>query len=117
MFEQEIKKEENLLIFKEIESQPAVTQRDLSAKLGISLGKTNYLLKELIKKGFIEIKNFSSGDKKLKKIHYLLTRKGFEHKVLLMQHFLQLKEAEYNQIKKEWEKITSGTDSALRGDV
>ncbi|MDP2939753.1 MAG: winged helix-turn-helix transcriptional regulator [Candidatus Omnitrophota bacterium] len=44
--------EETLSIIKEIEATPATTQRIISNKLGISLGKTNYLLKALIKKGF-----------------------------------------------------------------
>ena len=41
MPEQSSLKEENLIIIKEIESQPAVTQRELSTKLAISLGKIN----------------------------------------------------------------------------
>ncbi len=99
------KKEENLLIIKEIESQPALTQRELSDKLGISLGKTNYLLKELIKKGFVKVKNFSNNPGKINKIQYLLTKEGFEHKILLMQHFLERKEAEYTKMKQEWEQL------------
>ena len=38
---------------KEIEANPVATQRVVSKKLGISLGKTNYILKELIKRGFV----------------------------------------------------------------
>ncbi len=41
-------KEETLFIFKELEAKPNITQRDLSSRLHISLGKTNYLLRELI---------------------------------------------------------------------
>ena len=47
-------KEETLHIIKEIEDDPALNQRLLSQKLEISLGKTNYLLRELIKKGIIK---------------------------------------------------------------
>ena len=105
MSEQSLLKEENLLIIKEIESKPAVTQRDLSSKLGISLGKINYLLKELIKKGFIEVENFSGNPDKLKKIRYFLTKEGLEHKLELMQHFLKIKEAEYNLMKQDLEQL------------
>jgi EPS-associated MarR family transcriptional regulator len=100
-------KEEILFIIKEIENNPAITQRTLSQKIGISLGKTNYLLKELIKKGFIEASNFSNNPGKLKKINYILTPKGFEHKIELMQHYLKIKEAEYNLIKQDLEHITN----------
>ena len=106
MSEQPVLKEENLIIIKEIESQPAVTQRELSMKLAISLGKINYLLKELIKKGFIEVKNFSGNPGKLNKLHYHLTKEGMEYKISVTQHFLKEKEAEYNQMKQEWEQLT-----------
>jgi EPS-associated MarR family transcriptional regulator len=98
-------KKENLTIIKEIESQPAITQRELSLRSTISLGKINYLLKALIKKGLIEVKNFSDNPGKLNKIHYHLTKKGLEYKISVTWHFLKEKETEYNQIKSEWEKI------------
>ncbi len=98
-------KEEVFFIIKEIQANPATTQRTLSNKLDISLGKTNYLLKELIKKGFIEVRNFSSNPGKFKKIHYILTRKGLEHKIHLMHHFLKIKENEYNLLKQEFEQL------------
>lgn len=95
------KKEETLFIFKELESNPNTTQRDLSGRLKISLGKTNYLLHEFILKGFIKAKNFTGNPGKLRKIHYLLTEKGLEEKFRLLQHFLRIKEVEYNKLKQE----------------
>ncbi len=94
-------KEETFFIFKELEAKPNTTQRDLSSRLNISLGKTNYLLRELILKGFIKVKNFTGNSGKLKKVHYLLTEKGLEEKFRLLKHFLQIKEAEYNKLKQE----------------
>ena len=93
--------EETLFIFKELEANPNATQRDLSSRLNISLGKTNYLLRELILKGFIKAKNFTGNPGKLRKIQYLLTEKGLEEKFRLIKHFLQIKEVEYNQLKQE----------------
>ncbi|MFA4933772.1 MAG: MarR family EPS-associated transcriptional regulator [Candidatus Omnitrophota bacterium] len=98
-------KEANLIIIKEIESQPAVTQRELSNKLDISLGKINYLLKELIKNGFVEVKSFSDNPSKLNKIHYFITKEGLEYKVSITRQFLKEKEEEYNQIKRDWEQL------------
>jgi len=94
-------KEETLFIFKELEANPNSTQRDISSRLSISLGKTNYLLRELIFKGFIKVKNFTGKPGKLGKIHYYLTEKGLEEKFRLLQHFLQIKEIEYNKPKEE----------------
>ena len=95
--------EETLFILKELEANPNTTQRDLSSRLSISLGKTNYLLRELILRGFIKVKNFTGNPGKLRKIHYLLTEKGKEEKLRLLQHFLQSKEGEYNKLKQELE--------------
>lgn len=109
MFEQE-PKEENLLLIKEIDANPASTQRILSEKLGFSLGKTNYLLKELGKKGLIEIRNFTGNPGRAKKIQYLLTKEGIEHKAELAYHFLKKKESEYNLLKEEWARMSQSLE-------
>ena len=101
-------KEETLFIIKEIETSPTTTQRTLSARLGISLGKTNYLLKALIKKGLIEVQNFSNNPGKVRKLNYILTKEGFEHKLQLMHHFLKIKETEYNRLRQECEQLGAG---------
>lgn len=100
-----IHKEEILNLYKEIESSPEITQRSLSKKLNISLGKTNYLLKALIKRGLISIKNFTTKDGRLMKVSYFLTKSGFEERLRLTQHFLERKEQEYYRIKNEWEQL------------
>jgi len=110
-------KEEILSIIKEIELDPTSTQRALSEKLGISLGKINYLLKELVKKGLIKVRNFSNNPGKLGKIHYYLTKEGLEHKMHLMYHFLKKKEAEYNNMRKEWEKMNGNAVIPSKGGV
>ncbi len=100
-------KEEILHIIRHLEDDPAATQRALSNRLNISLGKTNYLLKELIKKGFVKAHNFSHNSGKLQKVNYLLTKEGFEERLRLTSYFLKAKEEEYNRIKKEWEQLTN----------
>lgn len=90
---EQLKKEGILFIFKELEVNPNTTQRDLSMCLNISLGKTNYFLRELILKGFVKAKNFTGNSGKLKKIQHLLTEKGLVEKSRLIKHFLQVKEA------------------------
>lgn len=101
-------KEETLFIFKELEANPKSTQRDLSSRLDISLGKTNYLIHELVLKGFLKAKNFTDNPGKLRKIHYYLTDKGLKEKFRLLQHFLQKKESEYNNLKRELEHSLNG---------
>ena len=98
-------KEEVLHIIKEIEHNSSSTQRTLSEKLGISLGKTNYLLNALIGKGMVKYKSFSNSPGKIRKIQYTLTKKGFEERMRLMGYFLKIKEAEYNMMRSEWENL------------
>src|ERR1700683_2849076 len=50
-------------------------QRDLSKKMDISLGMTNLLVRRLISKGYIRIRQLNK-----KKTHYILTPKGFTEK-------------------------------------
>lgn len=105
---EQIPREEVLHIIKHLEEDPASTQRILSNKLNISLGKTNYLLKELVKKGFIKARNFTYNSDKMRKVNYMLTKEGLEEKLRLTKYFLKAKEYEYNQMKAEWEKLTGG---------
>ena len=98
-------KEEVFYLLSELSKSPDITQRQLSSKLNISLGKTNYLLRKLIKKGLIKVKNFSHRPGKVKKIKYILTPKGFKEKIHLTYHFLKRAEAEYNYLKQEWERL------------
>ena len=100
-------KEETLQLIKEVEDDSSLNQRILSQKLNISLGKTNYLLKELARKGIIKMANFSKNPKKTRKLKYILTPKGLEQKLKLTYHFLQVKERQYSRLKKEYESYVS----------
>jgi len=110
-------KEEILHIIKEIENNSATTQRNISDNLGISLGKTNYLLNALIEKGIVKYKSFSANPGKIKKIHYSLTKKGMEERVRLMHLFLKIKEDEYNKIKQEWENLHANNGNNVRKET
>ena len=52
-------------ILRKIEKLPQASQRDLAKELGFSLGKLNYCLKALKKKGLIKMENFKKNQKKL----------------------------------------------------
>src|SRR3989339_1831110 len=98
--------EKILSIIKELEQNPAITQRDLALKLKISLGKINYFLNALIDKGIIEAKNFKNAKNKLA-YTYLLTPEGIRIKFQLIQQFLDWKTREYERLKQELETYRS----------
>ena len=94
---------ENILhILRELEQNPSITQRDLSQKLKVSLGKINYFLNALIDKGIIEAKNFKNSKNKLGYM-YMLTPEGVRIKLRLIQQFYEWKTREYERLKEELE--------------
>lgn len=83
-----------------LERQPKVTQRQLSKALGVSLGKTNYLLKSLIDIGWIKLDNFQKSNNKWG-YAYLLTPKGIAEKAAITVRFLNRKKQEYFDLQLE----------------
>ena len=98
------KSDTEYLVLKKLEANPHLTQRKLSKELGLSLGKTNYVISALIDKGWLKLNNFKRSDKKLGYI-YLLTPKWFAEKTTLAQNFLTRKSEEYNRLKEEIAKL------------
>ena len=68
-----------LAILEKLENNGHLTQRDLSKEVGIALGLVNHLLKKMVKKGWIKIKNIDA-----KKIRYLITPEGAMEKSSLL---------------------------------
>lgn len=79
-------------------AQPELSQRELSRALGLSLGKTHYVLHALLDKGLVKIQNFRRNDNKLA-YAYLLTPKGVKEKLRMTRSFLARKEAEFERLK------------------
>jgi len=98
------KSDAEYIILKKFEDNPYLTQRELSKELGVSLGKTNYIINALIDKGWLKLKNFKRSDKKLG-YSYLLTTQGITEKAILAQKFLKRKSDEYNRLKEEIENL------------
>lgn len=84
--------------------KPSKNQRKIAQELGFSLGKLNYCIKALNKKGLIKIRNFKKNDNKLHYL-YLLTPKGIKKKAQMTINYLKQKSDEYEQLKKELREI------------
>ena len=83
-----------------LEQQPDLTQRQLSEELGVSLGKTNYVLKSLIDVGWVKLDNFQRSDNKWG-YAYLLTPTGVTEKAAITLRFLKRKKQEYDDLQIE----------------
>lgn len=91
-------------LLKLLESNPNLTQRQMAGEMGVSLGKFNYCLKELVKKGFVKVERFTSSDNKAAYM-YLLTPHGIEEKAKVTTRFLQRKMMEFDEIKQQIEEL------------
>tara|TARA_Y100000588_G_C14017814_1_gene822858 strand:- start:305 stop:634 length:330 start_codon:yes stop_codon:yes gene_type:complete len=96
-------------ILSKFSNDPKLTQRELSNELGLSLGKTNYLIKALFEKGFVKLNNFRTTSNKIGYL-YILTPKGIKRRKMLTKSFLQRKSEEYNKLREEIEKIKQNND-------
>tara|TARA_Y200000002_G_scaffold205310_1_gene169409 strand:- start:69 stop:398 length:330 start_codon:yes stop_codon:yes gene_type:complete len=83
-----------------LEQKPELTQRQLSEALGVSLGKTNYVLKSLIDVGWVKLENFQRSDNKWG-YAYLLTPMGVTEKAAITLRFLKRKQQEYSDLQSE----------------
>jgi EPS-associated MarR family transcriptional regulator len=97
-----------LRVLRALEANPELSQRQLAAELGASLGGVNYALKALVERGSIKADNFRKSGKKAAYL-YVLTPKGIAEKSLLATAFLGRKLEEYEVLRQEIE--------ALKGEV
>lgn len=100
-YEQEIR----YRLLKLLAEKPRLRQLDMAKMMGISVGKVNYCISELAKKGLIKINRFKSAKNKVP-YTYILTPRGIEEKATLTVRFLKRKLEEYEEIKRQIEALT-----------
>ncbi len=68
--------EKEFRVISEIDRNLNITQREISQRSKMSLGMTNIIMKRLINRGYIKVKQLNK-----KNFQYILTPKGFSKKV------------------------------------
>jgi len=106
LYEQEIRYK----LLKLLTAESNLSQREMAKRMGISLGKTNYVLTELANKGIIKIKRFKSAVNKIP-YTYILTPEGIEEKAKITLSFLKRKLVEYEEIRRQIEEITNEAEN------
>jgi EPS-associated MarR family transcriptional regulator len=99
-----------------LEANPTVTQRDIARELGVSLGRVNFCLQALIRKGLVKAKNFKDSESKSSYM-YLLTPRGVREKAVLAVSFLQAKMQEYELLEIEISRIKRELEASTRQQV
>ncbi len=89
---------------RKINKSPDASQRELAQQLGFSLGKLNYCLKALKKKGLVKLQNFQKKKNKISYLQYVITPKGIAERTKLTINFMKRKMREYEELKKELKK-------------
>lgn len=87
-----------LAVLRLLQNRSDISQRELSSALGLSLGKTHYVLHALLDKGLVKVGNFRRSDNKLA-YAYVLTPSGLREKIRLSRAFLSRKEAEFKLMR------------------
>jgi len=108
--------EDTLKVLKTLGTNPELTQRELAAELGVSLGKTHYLVKSLVDIGLIKLCNFQRSNNKWG-YAYLLTPKGIAEKTAVTVRFLARKQAEFKRLEREIEELRSEVESGISSGV
>tara|TARA_E500000178_G_C16941671_1_gene716731 strand:- start:817 stop:1125 length:309 start_codon:yes stop_codon:yes gene_type:complete len=88
-------------VLRKIQKKPHSSQRELAKELGYSLGKLNYCLKALQKKGFVKIENFKRQPNKIRYLSYIITPEGISERTKLTLSFMKRKMKEYDELKEE----------------
>lgn len=92
-------------VLRTLEQHPEYSQRELAEAVGVSLGRTNYVIHALIEKGLVKIDRFLVSDKKLAKTAYFLTPAGLRLRIELTQAYVERKKREYEALKAELEAL------------
>lgn len=98
-------------LLKLIEQKPSLSQRELAAELGASVGKVNYVLRGLVDRGCVKVENSRRSDNKLAYL-YRLTPQGLSQKAALALRFLRLKRAEHERLMTEIEELRAEVECA-----
>lgn len=107
----------DLQILEHIENNPDVTQSTLAESLGVAVGTVNFVVKRMVKKGYIRVKQL--GRRRLK---YLITPEGIALRTKLAMVSIQYSMQLYRETRLEAQKLLAqvrkqGYDSIrLEGD-
>ncbi len=108
-----IKEEARFQIMRCLHENPELSQRELSERVGISLGAVNYCLKALMDRGLVKAQNFKRSPNKMG-YAYFMTPAGMAEKALLTARFLNRKMLEYDDLREEIVELTAELDASSR---
>jgi EPS-associated MarR family transcriptional regulator len=103
----------HLSALRELSRDATLSQRDLAGKLGLSLGRVNFVVNSLIRRGLVKARRFKNARNR-QAYRYVLTPEGLREKVAVTRRFLQQKLREYERLQIEIEVLSR--ESAAEGE-
>ncbi|MBK1621812.1 MarR family EPS-associated transcriptional regulator [Lamprobacter modestohalophilus] len=98
------------LVLRQLQANPKQTQLQLSQAIGISVGRTNYVVRALIERGLLKAEHFRNSKNK-SAYAYLLTPEGIDTKARITARFIQRKRAEYDALRAELDQLTAEAEA------
>lgn len=95
-----------------LQENPEMSQRELAAAVGVSVGGMHYVINSLIDKGLVKLGNLTAAEDK-RRYAYILTAKGISEKAAITGRFLARKMEEYEALKAEINALTSEIEDAV----
>ena len=71
-------------VLSHLQENETTTQRNISARTGLSLGSVNLLLKKMVRKGLVKIERLNK-----RTVRYILTPQGIKEKSSLTYHYIK----------------------------
>ena len=100
-------------ILRLLAENPEISQREMARRLDLSLGKTNYCVRAVVKKGWVKVQNFRSSSRKSAYM-YMLTPKGVAAKGRITKRFLDRKVEEYERLQEEIQQLRAEVEGPAR---
>jgi len=105
-----VQEDTHFRVLRILEDNPEISQRELAAAVGVSVGGVHYVLNALVDKGLVKLGNFTAAEDK-RRYAYVLTPKGIARKAKLTRAFLDRKMEEYAALKDEIAALRSDLDA------
>jgi EPS-associated MarR family transcriptional regulator len=112
---EQFKDDKELDALRLVHRQGASSQREMAAALGISLGKSNFIVRALLARGWMKVRRFKNSDNKRRYL-YLLTPSGVAEKGRRTRAFIHASEERYLLLKQQLEALRAELDEATSGE-
>ena len=100
-------------ILRLLQGNPDMSQRELAAAVGISVGAVHYVLAALVEKGFVKFARFTAAEDR-RRYAYVLTPRGIAERTAITRHFLARKMEEYEALKAEIDALSAEMEEPMK---